>query len=277
MSDSKRRWNEETGHRWAEHAAAIDAQLHALGQRLIVSSDIDQGSELLEVGCGAGALSLELAATVGEMGRVVALDVSTPLLAVARERLAASPFRNVDLLCADAQTITLEEPSVFDRILSRFGVMFFDDSVAAFQNLRRLLKPAGALHFLCWGRLQQNDWATLPRQILRRFREEERADPGAPGPFRFQHEERLVSMLGEAGFTEIAVERLRGEFLLGGPGTLESTMRFCGAIGPAHQMHDLPEPERVAAFDALRDELRRRLTDDGVLSRYEVLLVRAKR
>jgi ubiquinone/menaquinone biosynthesis C-methylase UbiE len=277
MSDTKNRWNEDTGHRWATHANSVDAQLCSLGEQLIEDALPLDGKRLLEVGCGAGALSLALASHVGGQGSVVALDVSTPLLDVAKERLLASDLSNVEFLRVDAQTVKLNPDQQFDRIVSRFGVMFFDDSLAAFKNLRCHLSPDGSMHFLCWGRLQQNDWVTVPRRILRRYREEERAEPDAPGPFRFQDDARLSALLREAGFSSVAVERLQGRFLLGGPGTVESAMVFCSSIGPAHQMHELPENDRARAFSELRGALEESRTDEGVESRYEVLLVRAKR
>ena len=277
MSDSKNRWNEDTGHRWATHADAVDAQLNSLGVQLIRNALPLAGKRLLEIGCGAGALSLALGSHVGERGSVIALDVSTPLLEVAKRRLLASDQNNVNFLRVDAESAKLGDGQSFDRIVSRFGVMFFDDSLAAFKNLRQQLAPDGSMHFLCWGRLQQNDWVTIPRRILRRYRDEERSEPDAPGPFRFQDDARLSALLREAAFSGVAIERLQGRFLLGGPGTVESAMRFCSSIGPAHQMHELPTSDRERAFGELRAALEKSRTDEGVESRYEVLLVRAER
>jgi ubiquinone/menaquinone biosynthesis C-methylase UbiE len=127
----------------------MDRSLHEIGRLLLERAAIRPGERVIDVGCGSGATTLAAAPLVGAQGSVLGVDVSEPMLAVARRRAAG--LGNVRFVAADAQTHAFE-PGAQDLVLSRFGVMFFDDPPRAFASLRRALRPGGRLCFVCWGR-----------------------------------------------------------------------------------------------------------------------------
>ena len=152
-------WNEAVGPTWAELQEPLDRQLGPLGRAAMAALKPRPGERILDIGCGSGQTSVELAGAVAPDGAVLGVDISRPLLDTARAR---SPGANdVTFLEADAQTAAFE-PGAFDAAFSRFGVMFFADPPAAFANIRRALKPGGRLAFICWRGMVDNPIMTLP-------------------------------------------------------------------------------------------------------------------
>lgn len=199
-------WNGEVGQRWADNHSALDTAFTPFTQALFAAAGLAPGERVLDIGCGAGETSLLAARQVGREGRVTAADVSGPLLEAARAREAAEPTGGapIEWLQADVQSHPFEER--FDHALSRFGVMFFDDSAAAFANIRASLVEGGRLHFLCWRAMAENAWVALPRAaVMSLVPESEPPAPDAPGPFRFALRETVQAILAEAGFRDIAI------------------------------------------------------------------------
>ena len=152
-------WNNQAGGTWAELQEQMDRQLAPLGERAIQALAPVAGEKILDVGCGCGDSTLTLGRAVGAIGEVVGLDVSQPMLEVARRRGAESGLK-VGFIQADAETTALGDD--FDAIYSRFGVMFFDNPTAAFRNLLGALKPGGRLAFVCWRPPEEVDLLNLP-------------------------------------------------------------------------------------------------------------------
>ena len=146
MSSQAEYWNDAGGVSWVDGQAQLDAQLAQFGALAIDAAAVQSGEVVLDVGCGCGATTEDLASLVGTSGRVVGLDVSAPMLARARERLAGRP---VELLLGDAATFALPAHS-FDVLFSRFGVMFFEEPLAAFAHLRGALKLGGRVAMVVW-------------------------------------------------------------------------------------------------------------------------------
>ena len=179
-------WNGENGRRWVENQDRLDRMLATYGQALGRAADPAAGDHVLDVGCGAGATTFDMAARVGPSGRVVGLDISAPLIGRALDLAAERTARRegaVEFRLADAALADFAPD--FDRIVSRFGVMFFDDPAAAFANLRGALKPGGRLVFVCWRGAAENDWTRLPMSAIRHLASTPSPDPEAPGPFSF--------------------------------------------------------------------------------------------
>ena len=129
-------WNDEAGSRWARFQERIDRAFAPLSAAGLAAAAVQPGEAILDIGCGCGATSLELCDGTREGGSVVGIDVSRSMLDVARERAGARSLINIRFLLADASTEAFRE-HIFDLVFSRFGVMFFDDSVAAFANVRK--------------------------------------------------------------------------------------------------------------------------------------------
>jgi SAM-dependent methyltransferase len=220
-------WNEVAGPTWAEFQDGLDRQVAPLGRRAMAELAPMPGERILDIGCGAGQTSFELAQVVGAGGRVLALDLSEPLLDIARRRTAG--VAGVDIAQGDAQTFAFE-PGAFDAVFSRFGVMFFADPAAAFANIRRALKPGGRLAFVCWRTPDENPIMRLPMEAAGSIvPPSSPAEPGAPGPFAFADPDRVRGVLASAGFT--AVELTPHDEKVGS-GDLGTALALALRIGP---------------------------------------------
>lgn len=212
--------NELAGRAWAEVADLLDLQLSPLGLRAIEALAPQLGETVLDVGCGTGQSVLQLADRVGRDGRVTGVDISSTLLEVARRR--ASGRSHVDFIEADAQGLVLPDGS-FDGVFSRFGVMAFRDSVAAFSNFRRMLKPSGRLAFVCWRSLEENELDLLP---LRAAGLEGRVDLT---PFRFADAGDIRTTLDAAGLRQITIQ---AHDALVSSGDLDAMLTVLLKVGP---------------------------------------------
>ena len=151
----RRYWNTIAGPRWVASPGFRERRNQESLALLLACLRLGGGESVLEIGCGTGAVTLPLAEAVGRHGRVVAVDISEPMLGVARRRVDECNLSNVTLLLGDAQVLEFER-AAFDVVTSRMGVMFFADPVAAFRNIGRALKPGGRLVFACWAPLAEN-------------------------------------------------------------------------------------------------------------------------
>ncbi len=220
---------------------------------------------MLDIGCGCGATVLELSRRIGPRGQVVGVDVSKVMLDVARERVGREGIGNASLILADAATHSFET-SHFDLAFSRFGVMFFEDSVRAFSHLRRSMRPGARLAFATWRRLSDNPWFLLPYLAVKPLAPPQPpADPEAPGPFRFADTDVLNRVLAAAGFAEIEIVRYDADLRLGGPGEIEQAVDLATHMGPASRLMAAGGPAlRAAAEAAVRAELAKHDGPQGI-------------
>lgn len=224
-------WNEQGGPRWVLRQQQLDAQIQELGHTAMERATIKPGEHVLDVGCGCGQTSLELAQRVGLGGSVLGVDISQPMLARARERQNELGVTNLTFLNADAQTYQFA-PERFDVVFSRFGVMFFDDPPTAFRNVRSALRAQGRLYFLCWQTLEKNEWASIPlKAAVQHIQPPPPPAPGAPGPFAFADPDRVRHILETGGFTEVHCESYEAELSMGGAVTVEDAVEFSLEIG----------------------------------------------
>lgn len=227
-------WNGRPADVWVREADRFDVMLAPFGRRLLVVTALMPGERVLDVGCGNGAISREAARAVGQSGQVTGLDLSGPMLEVARRR-AQEEGIDATFIQGDAQTASLDPP--VDVVVSRFGVMFFDDPVAAFANLAKATRPGGRLCFVCWQEMFANEWLAVPSMaIVAHVGIPELPEPGAPGPFAFADTERTTDILGSAGWSEVTIEEHREGMRMG------------------------RDPEEVVAF-MLSDEMGRRVVE----------------
>src|SRR4249920_1960387 len=178
-------WNTIAGPRWVASPEFRERRNQESLALLLACLRLAGGESVLEIGCGTGAVTLPLANAVGELGRVVAVDISEPMLNAARQRVGDSGMHNVTLLPGDAQVLTLEQ-AAFDVATSRMGVMFFADPVAAFRNIATALKPSGRLVFACWAPLAENrHWLFSYDIALRHLGPPAPSTGPEPGPLAF--------------------------------------------------------------------------------------------
>jgi len=165
------------------------------------------GQKVVDLGCGSGTTTLELAARVGPGGEVAGVDISAEMLARGRERAARAGTGNIEFVHADVQVHDLGEAR-FDAAYLRFGVMFFADPAAAFANVRRALRPGAALSFVCWQSVFDNEWMLIPGAAVASVTGSlpPMPGPGEPGPFSLADPGRVRAVLEAAGFGSVAVE-----------------------------------------------------------------------
>jgi SAM-dependent methyltransferase len=257
-------WNTNVGEKWARNQDVLDQQLLPINERLVDYARISPGESVLDIGCGCGATSRVVAARAGPRGRVLGLDISAPMLARAKTLGGGETIRYV---LADAATYAFAEKS-FDCAVSRFGVMFFTDPVAAFANIRTGLKPGGRLAFVCWREMRANAWMAVPLlAALNHLPAPEPTDPHAPGPFAFADPKRVERILGDAGFSriEIVPEAFTLKLGAGGPQALDQALYLLTEIGPTSRLLSEATPEaRAAAIAAIRKALAPHVSAQGV-------------
>jgi SAM-dependent methyltransferase len=255
-------WNGAQGQAWVAMQARLDNQLLPLGRAVQSALAPRAGERILDIGCGSGQTTLDLADAVGSGGRVLGVDISEPLLTLARRRAAAAGVDRAEFVTADAQ-IHAFAPG-HDAVYSRFGVMFFADPVAAFANLARALRPGGRLAFVCWRRPDENPimMEPLAAAIAAGLPQPEPGPPHAPGPFAFADRERVSGILAAAGFTEIAIAA--HDESIGG-NDLEAALDLAFQVGPLGRMVRDKPAERAAVTGAVRAVLARHVVAGGVV------------
>lgn len=261
-------WNGDAGRRWAQEDDTMAHLLRPISEALIAYAKLDGCRNALDIGCGGGSQSVMLADELGEGAHVTGVDISQPMLAVARDKVATPGYgrATMDFVQADAATYDFT-PDTFDLIFSRFGVMFFDDPESAFANIRTALKPGGRVVFCCWQPVKANDWTRIPLQAaLQHVPAPSPADPDAPGPFAFSDPQRVRDILQGSGFTDIGVEPYSTALHFGKTSTLQQSVRELAMIGPVSRLLAGQEQDVLeSVFGAMEDVLAPHYRD-GVLS-----------
>jgi len=206
-----RRWND---HRWAAMWPRRERLTDAVTPVLLDAAALRPGEAVLDVGCGGGKAALAAGDAVGPGGAVVGADISRPLLDLAERRAAESGAVHVSFVHCDVQVDPIAD-RLFDVAISQFGVMFFEDPVAAFGSIARHLEPGGRISLACWRSLEENPWHVGP--VLapylagpeRASAGPERASAGPPegtppGPFAFGDPRRVTGLLERAGFVDVS-------------------------------------------------------------------------
>lgn len=247
-------WNGPAGQRWTDRQAAQDVMLAPVSEILIERAKVKAGERIVDVGCGCGATTIALAQRTGPAGHVLGIDISAPMLARAREVTPAG--LPVDFVLADA-TVYPFEPASFDLLISRFGVMFFAEPALSFANMRRALRPSGRLAFACWREPRENPWMMVPLQAAyKHVPKLPQQGPDDPGPFSFASEQRVHRILGEAGFSGIAMEPRNLSIDIAIGRGLDAAVEGALEIGPAHRaLEDQPPEARTAAKNSIREAL----------------------
>lgn len=273
-------WNSENAAKWVRDQAGLDRMFASVTDRLLALVQPRPGEAGIDVGCGTGATTMALAETLGGHGHALGVDVSVPMLAMARSRADKAGLSQVQFLEADAQTHAFE-PAALDLLISRFGVMFFEDPVAAFANLGRAMKPGARLCFLCWAPLAGNPWFAIPRAaaIAHMGKEPPAApDPRAPGPLAFAEQDYVLEILRAAGWSSCAVAD--EEIYLSTDANLKEVARLSSNLGPAVRVVralDGGPADLEAIAERLMEELAPFVTADGVSIPARFNVVQARR
>jgi SAM-dependent methyltransferase len=274
--EQRTRWNGIDGEYWTSNQERMDRTLAPVTGPLLAFAEPRAGSTVIDVGCGCGITTIESARAVGPAGRVVGIDLSAPMLALAAERLR--PFANATCLLGDAAELPLRDLGA-ELIVSRFGVMFFGDPVEAFANLRTGLAAGGRLRFACWRPIQENPWLQIPlHAVYEHAPRLPKPEPEEPGPFAFADTARVTRILTAAGFTKPSFTPLDIEMDIAAGGTLEDAVLQSSAMGPTKRaLADQPDDIRAAAMESIRRALTPYASAEGVKLAAAVWLVAAGR
>jgi SAM-dependent methyltransferase len=267
-------WNGDAGRRWRTFADQTTTVFAPLTRAVLERAAPRGGERVLDVGCGCGATTIELARRVAPAGRVTGIDVSQQMLGEAERRVLAQRIENIDLMLADATSHPFPADG-FDLLFSQFGVMFFADPIATFANLHAGLAPNARVTFSCWRPTEQNPWFAVPAAAVRQHvNQPAPLAPGAPGPMAFADPGRVRGILNAAGFSRVEVDPCDAPLLLGDD--VDAAAAITAQIGVAARMIETAEPPRqVLAMTALRDELARHATPQGVFLTAGIWLVTA--
>ena len=260
-------WDKRAGPTWVELQERLDALLEPLSAAGLQAADVQSGERVLDVGCGCGDTSIALQ---GLGADVLGVDVSGPMLEHARKRDSSVQYRQADAASTDFG-------GAFDLVFSRFGVMFFSDPVAAFQNLHGALKSTGRLLFVCWQPPGANPWMSMAGRAIAPFlpAPDGSGNPRAPGPFALADESYVTEILQGAGFRNISITSHTTTLRVAD--TLAEAVAFQTRIGPAARvMSELAGDQRTAALAAVEDAFRPLDQGDGLHMGSAVWLVNAQ-
>lgn len=255
--DQAAHWNDLAGRTWAELHEVIDRVLAPIVPLIADEIGTIAGGRVLDVGCGAGAVTLAAARLAGPDGAALGIDISAPLVEAATARAEREGIANATFLQADAQNHRFD-PEAFDAIISRFGVMFFEDPVAAFGNLRAAVRPGAKLACVAWRGPAENDFMTAGgRAAAALIPDFPKPSADGPGQFGFADEARVRSTLAASGWQSVALRAVDVpcQFPRADLGTYITRM---GAFGPVfHAMTDAEKaeitPQMEAAFAGFVD------------------------
>jgi SAM-dependent methyltransferase len=266
-------WDGAEGEHWAVNAERYEATAAGYWRALLAAVHIDRDAAVLDVGCGTGRSTREVA-RVATSGSVVGVDLSAKMLEHARTAASAEGLSNVRFEQADAQVHPFP-PGAFDLALSAFGAMFFADPVAAFGNIAGALRPGGGLALLVWRGLEHNEWVGAIREVLSVGRALPTPPAGGPGPFGLADRSLTQRVLTDAGFLAVGFDEIRVPIRFGDDA--EDAFSFVSTLGVTRGLtQDLDSARKAAALDALHTILVEHETDDGVLFDGSAWLVRAR-
>jgi SAM-dependent methyltransferase len=207
-------WAGPRGEKWRRQVDGMEATLAPIDEPLISALRLDRPYTIADVGCGGGATTLAIRRRA-PLGSVVhGYDISPALIEVACRRISSAD----DTISFDIADVATAAPPIppYDRLLSRFGIMFYDDPPAAFTNLARWLASGGRFAFAAWDQPANNPWFSMVREVVADIIDLPPLDLDAPGPFRYGVADTLLALLNRAGFTELEVRDWHGELAVGG-------------------------------------------------------------
>lgn len=241
-------WNGSAGYAWVNAQEVLDQMFKPFEDLLVNMMDTSVGLRVLDVGCGTGSTTLAAARRVGLEGNCIGIDVSAPMIAVAQAR-GEREGSTASFICADAQTHTFA-PASFDWITSRFGVMFFDDPVSAFSNLRRAATDGAKLCCVAWRGAADNPFmTTAERAAASLLLNLPARRPNAPGQFAFADQRRVSAILEASGWTEVDIQPIDVDCTL----PEQELISYFSRLGPVGiSLQETDEQTRVRVIESIR-------------------------
>ena len=265
-------WDGDEGALWAAHAPRVDESLANYQGPFLAAAAIGERDRVLDVGCGTGQATRDVA-RIARRGSALGVDLSSHMIALARETAATEGLDNVEFQQRDAQVHPFAAES-FDAVISRMGSMFFGDPVAAFANLRRALRPRGRLTLLTWQAIADNEWLMEFRAAVAVGRDLPTPPPDVQSPFSLSDPERVTTLLEAAAFIDVAFESVRAPMNLGAD--TEGVFDFVDHL-TSPMRSGLDDAGHLEAVAALRRSIDDHTSDHGVTYDSAAWIVQARR
>jgi len=258
-------WSGKGGDYWVEKQSEMDIMLNPLGEKALTKLDLKSNSEVLDIGCGCGATTLEIAKQVSE-GTVTGLDISVPMLDKAESEAGIQGIANVDFRVVDVQVDQLASEK-YDYVYSRFGVMFFDDPYEAFKNIFSSIKEGGELSFVCWQDPSLNPWQSLSVQVIRGYLDMPSPPPRSPGPFAFHEKDYVKEILEKSGFSNISFDDNQEDITMFSGKSLQEASEDYLAINPVvtEMLKDSPDDLKAEIVESLKEAFSEFHKGDGLV------------
>ncbi|MEM9670171.1 MAG: methyltransferase domain-containing protein [Pseudomonadota bacterium] len=257
-------WATERGEKWRDHLDDLEAELTPINTPLIEALDLTAPLKIADLGCGGGGASRGIFDAAPTGSSVTGFDISPALIDAARPR-HADAGANLSFTVADLQD-SPPPAQPFDRLTSRFGVMFFPDPEKAFSNLANWLAPGGTFAFAVWANPKENPWMYMLKQTVAEFVDIPKLPPDTPGPFRYADVQPFETLLSGCGFSEVASTLWRGDVPLGGHLPAADAARFAiSAFSIGSWLEDMDDEIRAKAFAILTERFAKYETDGAVL------------
>ena len=273
-AEQARSWDGDDGDHWTENAAQYEAAVAAPYARMREALAIKPADRVLDIGCGTGETTIDAARAARE-GSALGVDLSSRMLAYARERARNAGVVNATFEQADAQVHPFEA-GVFDLAMSRTGGMFFADPVAAYRNIGRALRPSGRLVLLTWQGIERNEWIREVQTAFAAGRDMQGPPPSGPGPFSLSEPDVVRSVLERAGFRDVELTPVEEPFSFGR--NADEAYAFMSTSGLARGMlGEADDATRARALRDLRATFEAHDTGNGVIYRSAAWIISAVR
>lgn len=272
-------WDGPLFDRFVKYRHIIVAGLERFGDEAMRLCPPPPGGRVLDIGCGFGDTTQQLAALVGRDGSALGVDAAPRFIAAARAEAEQAAVENVRFDVMDVERASFQER--FDYAFSRMGTMFFANPVAALRHVREALVPGGTLVMVVWRTREDNEWVYVPQVVTERFvkKPEEYDEPTCgPGPFSMANADTTSGILLSAGFEDVTLRRC--DMLLLGGDTVDEAVEMTMDLGPAGEIlrlqgaraAHLHEPIRQAICEAMEPYLR----PEGLLAPASTWIVTAR-
>lgn len=244
-------WSGKGGDIWVERQNAMDTMLSHLGEAALNKLNLNEGENVLDIGCGCGHTTLNIAKRISPDGQVTGLDISEPMLKRAKESANEMSISNASFNCVDVQTDDIGE-EVYSAAFSRFGVMFFEDPIAAFRNINKSLITGASLSFVCWQSPALNPWQSLFIEAVKKYVDLPSPPPRSPSPFAFMESEYVTSILEENDFQNIKIEGHEAEVNMFSGRSLSDSVKDYISINPvvSGMLKDSTEQEKTEIINS---------------------------
>ena len=273
----KQFWSGAGGDVWVDKQREMDIMLNPLGERVIQGLDLKEETKILDIGCGCGATTLEIAKIVNQ-GEVIGVDISEPMLERATQTASDMALTNISYQVKDVQVDEMPN-KYFDIAFSRFGVMFFEDPFEAFNNINHSLKDDGQLSFVCWQHASLNPWQSLSIQVIKEFLDLPAPPPKSPGPFAFEDKSYIEEILNASGFRDIEIKDNQEDIIMFSGKSIREACEDYLTINPVvtEMLKNSPSELREEILEALIGKFSNYHKDDGLLFPSATWIVTAKK